>query len=168
MFTPLLLPLCVRREFMTTTEQVNITGFDPYFTTAVNVTSIPGYCVNNAAQCARCNSNYDYNTCTMEVLVDTCVETSPIYNSTMCGSVGGKNTTLSGGVPGSVLLEDLGIMEMPREEAFTALWHQLSVYVLMLVVIGWLYFRDWSRRNIITDSFHFWFPAARDKKYQLE
>ena len=146
--------------------EVNITGFDPYFTTYVNITSIPGYCTDNAAQCARCNTAYDFDTCTMEIVVDTCDPASPIYNSTMCASVGGENTTATATIPGPLLLEGLGIVEMPREEVYTALWHQFSAYVLIFVVFGWLYFRDWSRKRPISDWYHYLFPTIKDKKYR--
>jgi hypothetical protein len=157
---------CFCREFDLGSTEVNITGFDPYYTTAVNITSIPGYCTNNAAQCARCNAQYDVTTCTVDVVVDTCEENSPIYNSSLCASVGGKNTTADAAIPGPFLLEALGIVEMPREEVYNALWHQFAVYVLIFIVFGWVYFRDWSRKSLFTDVYHYMFPIVKDKKYR--
>ncbi len=134
-------------------------------TTYVNITSIPGYCTNAVAQCAACNANYDAETCTVPLTVDVCSDTSPLVNSTPCGTVGGVTGSGAVYVSGAELLQGLGIDKIPVDDCWSALWHQAVVYIALAVLLGSLTFRDWSRKHPLSDLYFLIFPDATPKKY---
>lgn len=150
----------------------NSTGFDPYMSTTINITDLPGFCDRTINQgiCDFCNATLNpgpfdnrRENCTYDVLVNVCDPDSSLYNSTPCNTVGGVNGTLDVMVSGSSLLEGLSIFKIPEHKAYVALCEQAIVYLIMACVFCLLFYRDWSRKSMYSDLYHMMFTSKAHK-----
>ena len=159
-------------EFEIVSANVNYTGFDPYVTVDVNITSIPRYCdaTINQRLCDYCETlqpgqieQYRRN-CTIPVTYNTCTDGSPFNESAPCLSIGGGEAGGTVYASGTSLLASLAITEIDRSKAYGALINQCIVYIIISLVLGFLYYRDWSRRNMFSELYHKLFTAKKNKQ----
>ena len=159
-------------EFLITSTYVNYTGFDPLVTIDVNITSIPRYCDAQINQrlCDYCTTlnpglveQYRRN-CTIPITYNTCTDGSPFNNSAPCMSIGGVTASPAVYASGTALLGSLAITEIDRGKAYAALLNQCLVYVIISLVLGFLYYRDWSRRNMFSEIYHKLFTTKKNKQ----
>jgi len=64
---------------------------------------------------------------------------------------------------GAELLKSVGIEDLGQNRCITVLLQQCNAYLWLGLGLALLFYRDWSRRNIFSDSFH-WLVAASLKQ----
>lgn len=146
------------QDFYLSNLWVNRTGFDPYISASVNVTSVPAICERDQRWCNYCSGDAiidraKMQNCTLGVDINACAPTSTLYNSTLCASVGGVTRSKDLMAPGDALLQALNIDEIGQTHALDVLFQYAVVYTALAMVCAMLFHRDWHRRSTVTDIY---------------
>ncbi len=145
-------------------------GFDPYYSAAVNITAIPGYCDMplNFNACSQCTSDYNFADCTLDVMINSCAPESPMFDSHRCDTAATTAGTSDADPPrmasGAQLLAQLGINQLDKYKCFSVLLQQGCVYLILATFFALSFYRDWSRRNVFTDL---WYQLSEIKIKKL-
>ena len=116
-----------------------------------NFTDNSKYCAIYPQTCKDCNKHYVAANCSFTVAVDNCAPGSSLYGTPACTGI---DNTAGVYLSGSTLLGNLGIPHQDGMYNAGVLVEQSLTYLLLSYVLGFLVFRDWSRRSMFSDVYN--------------